>query len=74
VTEGTEASDDLKRQIVEQFRVIGKRQVVSISIIYSSEVSGGYRETDKVDQLLGAGYYEEILCGVTFRVSPFAFF
>lgn len=74
MTEGTEASDDLKRQIVEQFRVIGNRQVVSISIIYSNEVSGGYRETDKIDQLLGPGYYEEILCGVTFRVSPFAFF
>ena len=67
---------DLKAKIVETFstRKFGEKQVVSISVIYSNEISGGYKETDRVDQLYGPGYYEEKLLGVTFWVSPFAFF
>ena len=37
-------------------------------------MSGGYKEGDNWEILSGKGYYEEILCGLTFTVSPFAFF
>jgi hypothetical protein len=61
--------------MIETFsQALTTRKVVSISVIYSSEISGGYKETDRVEQLMGPGYYEEILCGITFRISPFAFF
>jgi hypothetical protein len=37
-------------------------------------MSGGYKETDIIKVLFGTDYYEEIVFGITFRVSPFAFF
>lgn len=76
VSEGQgEMPDTLKHEIVKKFsNALETRKVVSISLIYSSEISGGYKETDRVESLLGPGYYEEILLGITFRVSPFAFF
>lgn len=49
VTDGIEVTDTLKQQILDQFAVIGSRKIVSISIIYTSEVSGGYRETDRIE-------------------------
>jgi len=46
----------LKEQIVEAFTVknkLGKQKVMGISIIYSTEITGAYRETDPVEQLYG---------------------
>jgi hypothetical protein len=43
-------------------------------MIFSTELSGGYKETDKVKILSGLPYYEEKLIDYKFRVSPFAFF
>jgi len=42
-------------------------------MIFSTELSGGYKETDKVKILSGLPYYEEKLVDYKFRVSPFAF-
>jgi len=35
--------------------------VVSLSMIFSSEISGGYKEIDKMKVLSGNEYYEEML-------------
>jgi tRNA (uracil-5-)-methyltransferase len=43
-------------------------------MIFSTELSGGYKENDKVKVLSGLPYYEESLFDYKFRVSPFAFF
>ncbi len=43
-------------------------------MIFSNEISGGYKETDRFKVLSGASYYEEMLFNYRFRVSPFAFF
>lgn len=48
--------------------------VVSVSMIYSSDLSGGYKDSDELRLLDGQGYYEEMLREFKFRVSPFAFF
>ena len=48
--------------------------VTSLSIIFSNEISGGYKETDRVNLLAGQSYYEEELNGYKFKVGPFAFF
>jgi tRNA/tmRNA/rRNA uracil-C5-methylase (TrmA/RlmC/RlmD family) len=54
---------------------IGDFKVVSLSVITSGEVSGGYGEGDQVELLYGGQtHYDEILCGLRFQVSPFAFF
>ena len=49
--------------------------IQNVSIIYSSEVSGGYKESDRYELISGDSitYSEEIL-GFNFNVSPFAFF
>ena len=49
-------------------------KVVSVSIIYSDDISGGYKDSDRLEILYGENYYEEVIFGITFRVSPFAFF
>lgn len=47
----------------------------SVSIIYSNEMSGGYKENDRYELLSGDSiYYTEELLGFKFTVSPFAFF
>ena len=76
VTEGHEISQEIKSTLVSTFTTepIGDRKVVSLSIIYSNDISGGYKETDRLEILYGENYYEEIIFGITFRVSPFAFF
>jgi hypothetical protein len=48
--------------------------VVSVSMIYSNDLSGGYKDSDELRLLDGQGYYEEMLREFKFRVSPFAFF
>ena len=75
LSEGYELPQDLKTKVTQTFlRKFGNKEVVSISLIYTAEMSGAYKETDRVEQLYGPSYYEEILCGIKFRVSPFAFF
>mmetsp|Transcript_29748 Transcript_29748/g.21521 ORF Transcript_29748/g.21521 Transcript_29748/m.21521 type:complete len:113 (-) Transcript_29748:380-718(-) len=43
-------------------------------MIFSTELSGGYKENDPMQVLSGSSCYEELLCGFKFSVSPFAFF
>jgi hypothetical protein len=51
VSEGQgDVPDTLKNEIVKKFsNALETRKVVSISLIYSSEISGGYKETDRVE-------------------------
>lgn len=49
-------------------------KVVSLSMIFATELSGGYKESDRLKLLSGLPYYEEMLVDYRFRVSPFAFF
>jgi tRNA (uracil-5-)-methyltransferase len=75
VSDGYELDQSLKEKMKIAFdRQLDNKKVVSLSLIYSSELSGGYKETDRVEQLFGSGHYEEILAGIRFKVSPFAFF
>lgn len=70
-------SQATKEQIISTFKEgtkIGDKTIVSLSIIKSDEISGGYSEGNDWEILSGRSYYEELLCGLTFRVSPFAFF
>lgn len=43
-------------------------------MIFANELSGGYKETDKMKVLSGRPYIEESLYNYRFQVSPFAFF
>ena len=54
--------------------MVNNHEIVSLSIIYSGEISGGYNENNKVELLSGKDYYETSLNGYKFTVSPFAFF
>ena len=47
---------------------------MSLSVIVADDLSGAYKEGDQWDILSGQGHYEELLCGLKFTVSPFAFF
>ena len=43
-------SDEIKREILDAFsKPINNRKIVSITVIYASEISGGYKETDRVE-------------------------
>ena len=53
---------------------MNSHKIVSLSIIYSGEISGGYNENNKVEVLSGKDFYETNLFGYKFTVSPFAFF
>lgn len=56
---------------------IGDRgyKIQSVSMIYSKEISGGYKEEDRYTLLSGDSIsYIEILNGFKFTISPFAFF
>ena len=49
--------------------------VKSVSMIFSKEINGGYREDDRFDLLSGESmHYTEEVMGFKFKVSPFAFF
>ncbi len=71
-------SDDLKAQISEKFsagtQLPGGMTITSLSVISADDLSGGYKEGDPWEILSGSGHYEELLCGLKFTVSPFAFF
>ena len=49
-------------------------RVASLSMIFSRDLSGGYKESDRIKILSGLPYYEEMLVDYKFRVSPFSFF
>lgn len=69
---------DIKPMILEKFKAglqIGRYTLQSVSIIYSNEISGGYKEDDRIELICGDSiYYTEELLGFKFTVSPFAFF
>ena len=72
-------SEKLREDLVSEFKegtVIGDKGFVicSLSMIHSIDLSGGYKEGDDWEILSGKGHYEEMLCGLKFTVSPFAFF
>lgn len=53
----------------------GDFTVTSVSMIFSGEISGGYKEGDRCQVLQGDGLtYTEELLGFKFTVSPFSFF
>lgn len=68
----------IEEKLVELFKEgtkIGDQLVVvSLSMIFATELSGGYKETDRIKYLSGKDHYEEMLCDYRFKVSPFAFF
>ena len=69
----------LKDTIISEFREgtsVGEKgyKICSLSVIYASDLSGGYKEGDEWEVMSGKGHYEEVLCGFRFTVSPFAFF
>ena len=72
--------DEIKSAILSKFedkKIPGDHdlEIMSISIIYSTELSGGYKEGDKSELLFGNSMsYEEEIYGFRFTVSPFAFF
>ena len=56
---------------------VGERgyQVKTVSMIFSKEINGGYRENDRFDLLVGDSmHYTDQVMGFRFTVSPFAFF
>jgi tRNA (uracil-5-)-methyltransferase len=69
----TETKIQLMAQLGSGTR-IGEKTIVSLTLIQSSDLSGGYKEGDSMEVLSGKDSYEEVLCGLKFNVSPFAFF
>ena len=54
---------------------VGRYTLKSVSMIFSKELNGGYKEEDRYEVLCGSGiHYTEDLLGYKFTVSPFAFF
>ena len=49
-------------------------KIVSLGVIVADDLSGAYKEGDEWQILRGNGSYDELLCGLKFTVSPFAFF
>lgn len=50
LSEGYDLTVDLKSKITQTFqRKFGDKEVVSISLIYTAEMSGAYKETDRVE-------------------------
>ena len=68
------AIEDKLIELFKEGNAINALKVVSLSMIYATEMSGGYKETDRIKVLSGRDHYEEELCGYRFQVSPFAFF
>ena len=61
-------SKDLKYKLINALSLpVDGFKVVSLSIIRSNEISGGYSEGDDVEIIYGdQNYYEEELCGLKF--------
>lgn len=78
VTKGEQGLPDETRKLLAEKLGSGvkvlDRTIVSLSLIKSSDLSGGYKDNDELEVLSGKDSYEEILCGLKFNVSPFAFF
>ena len=69
----------LKQKLIAEFKEgtkVGERgfTICSLSVISSADISGDYDERDDLEILSGKDHYEEVLCGLQFTVSPFAFF
>ena len=73
-----EALSKIKGNILAKYKagqMLDTFEIQSVSIIYSEEMSGGYRESDRYEIISGDKItYEEDLLGFRFKVSPFAFF
>ena len=71
-------SEEIKQKLIEKFAegtiINGKLTIASLSMIVAEDLSGAYKEGDEWQILSGSGHYEELLCGLKFTVSPFAFF
>ena len=71
-------SDEIKQKLVTKFAagtvINNKLTIKSLSVIVADDLSGAYKEGDEWEILSGVGHYEELLCGLKFTVSPFAFF
>ena len=49
--------------------------IKSVSMIFANEISGAYKDGDKITTLQGNSiYYTEQLADFKFTVSPFSFF
>ena len=75
--------DESKQRWIEEYltaifaegtQIGGALKIVSLSMIFATELSGGYKDTDRIKLLSGQPNYEENLCDYKFKVSPFAFF
>ena len=71
-------SDEIKQKLVTKFAagtvINDKLTIKSLSVIVADDLSGAYKEGDEWEILSGVDHYEELLCGLKFTVSPFAFF
>jgi tRNA/tmRNA/rRNA uracil-C5-methylase (TrmA/RlmC/RlmD family) len=69
--------ENTKQALIKQLgagKTFGDYSIVSLTLIKSLDLAGGYKETDEMEVLSGTSSYEEKLCGLKFNVSPFAFF
>ena len=78
VTKGdVSMSETTKEALIKQLgagTTFGDYFIVSLSLIKSLDLAGGYKEHDEMEVLSGTSNYEEKLCGLKFNVGPFAFF
>jgi len=79
ITKGQEMPEVVRKTLIAKLgsgTKVGSQgfEIVSLTLIKSSDLSGGYKEQDEMEILSGKDSYEEILCGLKFNVSPFAFF
>jgi tRNA/tmRNA/rRNA uracil-C5-methylase (TrmA/RlmC/RlmD family) len=71
--------DEIKEELLKAFK-IGliegtEYSLMNLSMIFSEEINGGYKEGDPFDLLLGDSmHYNEEVLGFNFKVSPYAFF
>lgn len=69
--------ENTKQALIKQLgagKTFGDYSIVSLTLIKSLDLAGGYKETDEMEVLSGTSSYEEKLCGLKFNVGPFAFF
>jgi tRNA (uracil-5-)-methyltransferase len=77
VTKGHEMAESVRNELVAKLGTgtkVGSFEIVSLTLIKSQDLSGGYKEHDEMEVLSGKDSYEELLCGLKFNVSPCAFF
>jgi tRNA (uracil-5-)-methyltransferase len=83
VSKGQEIVDseklgEIRGEILKNFKAgdkLNAYNIESVSIIFSDDIGGGYKEGDECDIISGNSLsYTEDLLGYKFTVSPFAFF